>query len=453
MNSIPKLYTHQINDTKFTLERPRVLNFGDCGTGKTAVAIQAIKARKHEGRTLVVCPKSIMQPAWGKDLKTFAPNLRVSYAYAENRKQAFEEDSDVVIINHDGVKWITEQLKAKNRILKGFCQLIVDESTAYKNHSQRTTAAMAIRIFFKYRIIMTGTPRTETMCDVWRQVFIADDGERLGKSFYKFRNETCTPVTLGNGVVIWQDRDGMEEEIYDKLKDITIRNKLEDCIDIPPREIKTIETKLNAKHRKLYDQLMHEAILAMQTGTVVALNRAVLRTKLLQLTSGAIYHSEGEYEVLDQDRYELIAELAQQRPQAIVAFMWRHQKDSLLKLLPKAGVIDGSAKMEDRNRMVQEFQDGTRRILLIHPKAGAHGLTLTAGYDTIWASPTDSSEAFIQFNHRLYRNGQTKPTRVLLTAAENTIEADVYEHLQGKLTKAYSLLELFKKDKSHANSN
>ena len=59
------LFQHQIEDIELTLKHPHVLNFSDAGTGKTRTAIEAIRARKHEGRTLVLCPKSIMYPAWG----------------------------------------------------------------------------------------------------------------------------------------------------------------------------------------------------------------------------------------------------------------------------------------------------------------------------------------------------------------------------------------------------
>ena len=127
----PPLYAHQQADLDFIRAHPRVLNFSDCGTGKTRTAIEAIRARKAEGRTLVVCPKSIMQPAWGTDLKKFAPELTYSLAYANNRAEAFHANTDVVIINHDGVKWIADVLKKRVHLLIGFCLLIIHESTAY----------------------------------------------------------------------------------------------------------------------------------------------------------------------------------------------------------------------------------------------------------------------------------------------------------------------------------
>lgn len=449
----PPLYAHQQADIEFIKAHPRILNFSDCGTGKTRTAIEAIRARKNEGRTLVVCPKSIMQPAWANDIRKFAPELKYSLAYAEGRAEAFHADTDVVIINHDGVKWLADAIKQRSPLLNNFCQCIIDESTAYKNASQRSTAMLALRIFFKYRIIMTGTPYTESLCDIWRQVYIADDGQRLGPSFYRYRDTVAVGKQYGNGATIWEDRAGMEPIIHEKLCDIAIRHRLEDCVDIPPRETIAIPTTLNKQHKKLYDKLYADAILELENGTVNALNAAVLANKLLQVASGAVYDSNGNYHILDSDRYELVAELAKQRPQCVIAFQWNHQKSALQKLLPQAGTIDGTIDIKTRNKLVADFQNGDCPILLIHPKAGAHGLTLTAGHDTIWASPTYSAETFIQFNHRIYRAGQTKKTRTLLITATDTLEPLVYNKLQGKLDKAALILSLFAQSETQHHEN
>jgi len=438
------LFQHQAEDLQFILERPRVLQFSDAGTGKTRTAIEAIRARRHEGRTLVICPKSIIGPAWAEDIKRFAPDLTYSLAYAENRAEGFHAETDVVITNHDAMLWIQECVFGRKiPLLDGFCQLIVDESTAYKNHCRRSTALIKIKNFFKYRMLMTGTPYTNSLTDIWRQALICDDGQRLGNSFFKFRDQICAGRQLGNGVTVWEDKPNMEPIVYHLLHDIVIRHKLEDCIDIPENSVSDIHFSLNKKHYTHYLKMEEDTLLEVNEGKVTALNAAILANKLMQITSGAVYDQTGHYHLLDTDRYELIRDLAEARPQVIIAFNWKHQKDQLLKLLPDAKVIDGEASTKTRSAYVEEFQAGNVPQLLIHPKSGAHGLTLTAGHATIWASPTYSSEEFTQFNRRIYRAGQKKKTETLLITAKNTIEEKVYAKLQGKLDRASTIMELF----------
>jgi SNF2 family DNA or RNA helicase len=444
MDTMHPLYQHQIEDVQFILNKPHVLNFSDAGTGKTRTSIEVIRARKAEGRTLVICPKSIMAPAWGDDLKKFAPELTYSLAYAHNRAEAFFSQSDVVITNHDAVTWI-DRLITKNRIpiLNNFCQLIIDESTAYKNDSQRSKSLIKLAQHFKYRLLMTGTPYTNSLTDIWRQVLICDQGQRLGNSFYRFRDNVCQGRQLGNGITIWEDKPNMEPLIYHLIQDICIRHRLEDCIDIPENTTQHVNFQLSKTHRKVYNTMEEDALIEIQEGTVTAFNAAILASKLLQIASGAVYDNEGHHQILDTDRYELIRDLAIARPQVIIAFNWQHQKEQLLKVLPDAAVIDGSVSHTRRTQVVNEFQKGNIAQILIHPKSGAHGLTLTAGHATIWASPTYSSEEFTQFNRRIYRAGQTKKTETILICAEKTIEQNVYNKLQGKLERMNNIMSLF----------
>lgn len=404
---------------------------------------EVTKARKDEGRTLVICPKSIMQAAWAEDLEKFTPELSYSLAYAHNRAEAFFAKTDIVITNHDAVAWIEKTISKRTPILNNFCQLIIDESTAYKNNSQRSTALTKIKDFFKYRTIMTGTIYSNSLTDIWRQLFIVDDGQRLGNSFYKFRAQVCESRQLGNGISVWTDREGMEPVIFHLINNISTRRTLESCIDIPENTTQTLSVTLNEKHRKLYKQLEEDALLQINNRQITAINAAVLANKLLQIASGAVYDANGEYQLLDTDRYELVRDLAEARPQSIIAFHWRHQKEQLLKLLPHARVIDGTITQEQRDHAINDFQLGLIPQLLIHPKSGAHGLTLTAGYATIWASPTYSAEQFVQFNRRIYRAGQTKKTETLLIQAKNTLEEKAYAKLTGKLTNMQNILDLF----------
>lgn len=440
------LYQHQIEDIAFSLERDRVLNFSDPGTGKTRTTIETLRARCEKGRALVICPKSIMQPAWGDDLEQFAPELTYKIANAKNRAAAFNSPAQIIITNHDAVSWIEEQQKQKhNPILHGFNQLIVDESTAFKNNSGRSKSLIQLKDAFQYRILLSGTPYTNSLTDIWRQAYIADDGKRLGNSFFRFRAQICSGRMLGNGITVWQDKEGMEPIIYHLLNDICIRHKLEDCVDMPENTTQEIYTELNDTHKRIYKTMLNDTLIQLNGNKISAINAAVLRGKLLQITSGAVYHSENKYTITDTSRYELIRDTALARPQSIIAFHWKHQKEQLLKLLPDAQVIDGTTSIEQRNTWVKSFQAGQIPQLLIHPKSGAHGLTLTAGYATIWSSPppNNSSEEFTQFNRRIYRAGQNKKTETILIIARGTIEETAYAQLQGKLTKMHNFMSLF----------
>ena len=445
-SNIPPPFAAQAFTTKFILEKTRVHNWSEPGTGKTRASLDAIsEARRASGggRALVFAPKAILVPSWVNDCKTFTPHLRIAAAFAENRAKAFKDAPDVVVVNHDGIKWLEEHPEA----LKGFDLFFVDESTAFKNRTaQRSKAAYKVAKRFDVRVLMTGTPMPNGVLDVWHQALLVDDGERLGRSFFAFRNAVCEPKQVGPRpeMVDWTDKDGAQDAVADLLKDITVRFTLE---NIPGNRMYPVEFDLPPALRKQYDTMEAQALIELSSGeNVSAINAGAVLTKLLQIASGAVYGVEGKSHTLDDARAELIAELADQRKHTLIGFMWSHQRNGLLKALAArkltTAVIDGSTSSKDVPRIVERFQNGELRVLLAHPQSASHGLTLTRATTTIWASPTYDAERFEQFNRRIYRTGQTQNTETILVQARDTIESRVYDRLRGKLSKQLDLLGL-----------
>lgn len=428
----------------------------DPGTGKTRKFIEVIAADPEDARTLVLAPKSILVPAWGNDVLKFAPDLTWAIAQAPKRERAFESGAKIVITNHDAATWLKKNL----HLLMGFHRLVIDESTAYKNgEAQRSKAIADIAWIFPNRALLSGTPTPNGILDIWHQMMILDGGERLGKQYYKFRSVTCEPTHKMTRRVIdkrtgtfksveindWDEKPGATDAVSALIGDITIRNVMEECISIPPNHTYFVNFVPTQAHRTAYNELQETARLHLSQGDI-QLNPTALTTKLLQVASGAVYTKDETYSLLATERYELILDLAEARSQCVIAFNWRHQRDELTALAAKRGipfaVIDGSVKSEDRTRAVNDFQSGALRIIFAHPQSAGHGLTLTKGVATIWASPTYNLEQFEQFNHRIYRAGQTQKTETILVCAENTLETNVYEALKGKQDLMSNLLAL-----------
>lgn len=440
------LFNHQKTSIEFADGKPCIFDASSPGTGKTRVYIELIK--KNQGKTLVICPKSLMRPAWAADIKKFAPHLSVSIASAARREDAFNESADVYITNHDAAVWLAKQ---RPSFFEGFVSLVVDESGAFKHHtSQRSKALAKIAKHFKFRYALNGTPNPNTITDIWHQIKILDDGARLGPVFFAFRSSLCTPKQVGPtpSMVKWEDKPHAQEAVGFLLKDIVIRHKFEECIDIPENFEYTVPYGMSQKQKVAYTQMERTEIAALPTGTISAINAAAVVTKLLQIASGAVYEAPDRYHVVDPGRYELIVDLAQEREHCIVFFLWKHQRDLLIQEASKRdmsyAVIDGTVPERERTEIVDRFQKGLYKVIFAHPQSAAHGLTLTKGTSTIWASPTYNLEHFQQGNRRIYRAGQTKKTETIVVIAENTCEQKVYEALQNKNVRMDSLLEIMK---------
>lgn len=457
--AIPDLFPQQRETVTFMEPRPRVFDMSDPGTGKTRAHLQAFVDRlnhRRGKRLLVLAPKSILQPAWGNDIDNFFPGLRYSVAYASNRETAFRLPADVYITNHDAIKWlVAKDNPLGKKYLDQFDSLIVDESTAFKHHtSARSKAIRAASKRFEFREALTGTPNPNSVTELWHQALLLDEGERLGTSFWKFRQVVQEPVQIGPQpqMIKWTDKPGAEEAVFDQLRDITIRHKL---TGIPGNHTNAVVFDLPKKIQAQYNQMLEQAFTITSDGTVItAVHAASLNQKLLQMASGAVYTGdENKYAALDDGRVELVMDLVDaRRDPVIVVFQWRHQREMLMEAAKKRGFaaafIDGSVTSDRlRAQHVADLQAGKLRILAVHPQSAGHGLTLTRAKTTIFVSPTYNAEHYKQVFHRIVRATQTSETETIHIVARGTIDEVVYQRLDGKLNSMQILLDLVQNNK------
>ena len=210
--------------------------------------------------------------------------------------------------------------------------------------------------------------------------------------------------------------------------------------------------------------MVEQAILWLEEqGTVTAINEGALRTKLLQIASGAVYGDDDKgrrrdptYKLLDRERYALVADLVEARDHSVVFYNWKHQREELKIEFEKRGItyatLDGNTPDTQREEIVASYQAGDLQVLAMHPKTGAHGLTLTRGRATIIASPFDEADFLKQAIHRIWRGGQEHRTETILIEARGCrVEQRVYANLLRKTQRMETLLDILREEKEDDN--
>lgn len=396
-------------------------------------------------RTLIIAPLSVAKNTWPAEVAKWDHTKHLSTSLVlgteTKRIQALTRDADLYITNRENVTWLVSYYKKR----WPFDTVVIDELSSFKSsNAARFRALKRVRPMMKRVIGLTGTPAPNSLLDLWPEMYLLDQGERLGKTITGYRQRYFHPGA-GDGHIVykWELDQGAEAKIYDAVSDIAISMKSGDYLKLPPRTDNTVSVELKPGQLKQYRQLEQDYILeaTKDTGEVIAANAAVLTSKLLQLASGAVYDEDGQVvHIHDQklDALKRIIEEAQGQP-VLVFYQYKHELARILEAIPDAKAFD--AKSDD----VARWNHGEIPVMLAQPQSAGHGLNLQqGGHIIVWFSLTWSLEYYQQANARLDRQGQTEPVIVHHLVAKDTIDEQVLRVLQGKAKGQDALLAAVK---------
>jgi len=440
-----KPFEHQKSTAAFFTMNKRSFCFNEQGTGKTASAIWASDFLMNQGkirRVLVICPLSIMDSAWRDDLFTFATHRTVSVAYgpAEKRKKIIQEGSDYVIINYDGVAIVADEIKKG-----GFDLVIVDEATHYKNaQTTRWKTLNKLLTDDTWLWMMTGTPAAQSPVDAYGLAKMVNKN-LVPRFFGSFKDQVMSRVSQFR----WVAKANANTIVFNALQP-AIRFTKDECLDLPPMVYVKREIELTNQQKKYYAQIKNKMVMEVTGAEVTAMNAAVSLSKLLQISSGAVYTDAGDVLEFDiKNRYKVLREVIDESSQKILVFVpFKHTINILTEKLRAEGitteVIQGSVSAPKRTEIFRTFQTTPDpRVLVIQPQAAAHGVTLTAANTVVWWGPTSSLETYEQANARVHRSGQKHKSTVIQLQG-SAAEKHVYKLLDKRINVHADLINLYK---------
>ena len=439
-------HEYQRYATEFIITHPISALLLDMGLGKTSITLTAINDLLFDGfeihKVLVVAPLRVARDTWSAEIEKWEHlnNLRYSVVVGtvQERFSALSTPADIYIINRENIQWLVEE----SGLPFDFDMAVIDELSSFKNHqSKRFRAFMKVRPKLKRIVGLTGTPVSNGLMDLFAEFKLLDMGERLGRLIGQYRNAYFQPDKR-NGMVIYSYKPlpNAEQQIYDKISDITISMKAADHLKMPELISAEYTVQLSEKEKEKYDRLKKDLILSTEDNEVTAANAASLSNKLSQMANGAVYSDdESIIEIHDRklDALEDIIESMNGKP-LLVAYWFKHD----LERIKKRFEIREIKSSED----ISDWNSGKIPVALIHPASAGHGLNLQSGGSTlVWFGLTWSLELYQQTNARLWRQGQTADTVVIQhIIAKGTIDEQIMKALKTKDTTQAALITAVK---------
>ena len=422
----------------------------DMGLGKTIITLTAITELKFNyfdvNKVLIIAPKKVAESTWGNEIDKWRhlKDLKVSKVLGSltKRIKALNTRADIFIINRENVSWLVDYYRQD----WPFDMVVVDEFSSFKNHaSKRFKSLKMIKGKIKRFVGLTGTPAPNGLKDLWAQVYLLDQGERLGKNISAFRDRYFNYRRFGySNFGEYEIKEGAEKAIKDKISDICISMKAEDYLELPDIIYDDVPIDLDTKSKKQYEELEKKMVLSLGTTEIDVASAAALSGKLLQLSNGAIYDENRKVHEVHDCKIERFVELIEQlnRKPALVFYNFKHDLERIKKALAKSKLKVVELKTPEDEK---EWNKGNIDILLAHPASAAYGLNLQdGGNHVVWFGLNWSLELYQQANKRLHRQGQKEKVIIHHLITKGTRDEDVMRAIENKGNIQEELLQSLK---------
>lgn len=474
--------------------------FMEQGTGKTAVAIRriCIEARRKRMakagqpyRVLIVSPKNV-RFNWLSELEVFgtvpgrAAVLRGSAAsrlstWAETITIDGPEEFCAVVCSYES---FVRDWPFLGSVKWDLC--ILDEAHAIKNvYAKRAKHAVVARDGFEARLILTGTPITNSILDLYIPLEFLGEGMsgfsnyKSFKKFYtQFEKDDRYERTTG-----FQNLPFLQERLARIAMMIT---KKEALPDLPEKLYEVREVVMTAKQRNWYIQLQDQLALEIEAGTnrdgkkMTAQHILTKLLRLAQITSGfATWDAEmnedtGEIrnpkaiEFVDpnpklEELVKIIGEL-DPNEKAIVWACFIPDVYEIEKRLAAMGIkcctFTGSTNDEDRAAAESNFNNlpaSEMKVFIGNPAAGGAGLNLRGYNPATEGTPEDhgsnctrvvyysqnwSMVHRAQSEDRAHRRGTRVPVTYIDLCVPGTIDEEIRGRVVGKRVDAASIQDV-----------
>jgi superfamily II DNA or RNA helicase len=379
----------------------------DMGLGKTLQTICVLR-----GRTLVVCPKSVVHN-WVAEIARFRPGLRTATYHGPKRQ--LDRAADVTLTTYAVLRLDAELLAEESWDI-----VVLDEGQAIKNLGSQTAHA-AFGLQGRFRVVLSGTPVENRLEELWSAMHFANPGLLGGVT--DFQERYANPIASGNPEAATRLRA--------KIRPFLLRRtKVEVLPELPPRTDAVLHVELDEAERSVYEAVRvatRQSVaekLASGGGALAALE-ALLRLRQAACHAGLVpgQHAESSSKV---ERLILALEDAvAEGHKALVFSQWTSLLDRVEPHLRAANIrfarLDGSTR--DRAGVVGEFQDAEGPpVLIVSLKAGGTGINLTAADHVFLLDPWWNPAVEDQAADRAHRFGQERPVMVYRMVAKDTVE-------------------------------
>ncbi len=436
--------------------------FMDMGTGKSRTAIELVRLRARKiDRVVWACPVSLKATIRGEILKhtdcrdedIFIFDGKVTDATVPMNRMWY-------IVGIESLSASDRVTVTLNAVISTQTYVIVDESSYIKGPtSNRTRRITALAERALYRTILTGTPLSQGVVDLYAQMTFLSPKILGYRSFYSFARNHLEYHPDYPGLIV---RSHNVPYLAAKIKPYVYQCTKDECLTLPGKLYEQYCTDLSDAQEREYeaakDRFLELLTKAEACGEDVSrLAIFSLFTELQTICCGFV-RRDGVETALDNPRLTTLLTALRNVPEDEKVIVWGKYVFAVEQIAAAlrrefgadaVALYYGALPPAKRNEELERFR-GDARFLVATQSCGGHGLNLQfCRYQVFYANGFKYSER-LQAEDRCHRHGQTRRVTYVDLHACDTIDTRIEEALSRKGDALQSFreeIERVKKDK------
>lgn len=435
-----ELYPHQQQPIQ-KLQKSRVGGlFVDMGLGKTREAIELINLRQHRiDRVIWFCPVSLKTTIRYEILKHTDIAESGIYVFDDHTtSRTMSTSAFWYIIGIESMSSSDRMVLTAYRLITSRSFVVVDESSYIKGHyAIRTRRITTMSEKARYRLILTGTPMSQGVQDLFAQMRFLSPKILGYHSFYSFAANHLEYSEKYPGLIVRaHNTDWLAAKIQPYVYQLT---KEDAGLDLPKKLYDSRYFLLTDEQAEAYEQAKWDILMSCPDDLLDSYVIFQLFTALQQIVSG-FQNRDGKLIEYPHKRLTILNEILCSIPESEKIIIWCKYRYSLRAIAEMLAAVYGPDSVsrfygdltESERDCELEHWRNEARFLVATQATGSHGLTLVESAYSIFYENGFKYAERVQAEDRNHRIGQTRrPTYIDVVSASN-IEKRIMKALAEK---------------------
>lgn len=442
------LYDHQRHAVE-KLRRSRVGGlFMEMGTGKTRAAIELAWLRRERiDRVVWFCPVSLKETI----RREIEKHTRHAAVYVFDGRTSMSELPDALwyVVGIESMSSSNRVVLAVNQLITERSFVIVDESSYIKGHNSRRTQRITLLAErARYRLILTGTPISQGVVDLFAQMKFLSPKILGYRSFHSFAANHLEYSDKYPGQIV---RALRTDRLAERIQPYTYQVTKAECLDLPRKLHETRYCRMTAEQSAAYQQAKEELLLSLDEDEVDEYAIFRLFGALQQIVCGYWNRRDPHTRrmarmTLAHNRIQTLLDALRDVPDGEKVMIWSKYHYSIDQIIAALREVYGEeATAEFHGRLAERARheqlerwraNTTCRFLVATQAAGGHGLTLNEAAYVVFYSDEFKYSTRIQAEDRCHRIGQTRLVTYINVVCTGTIDDRIQAALARKANAA-----------------